>query len=266
MAVVAAVGSVGLAGCGGAPTDDLVTESKAAVTSTNGLFANGLFANGLFANGLFANGLFANGLFANGLFANGLFANGLIVKGLADPAAEQLMEYVVSCALPTGDSVTYAQKGVKYSFDGWIGVAPQWKSNGCDGSCQRWVSACVLARVNKLGVHRPISMRGDNPALAIVPNELAQYPSREATYYGNLFQEGQPRFACLPPQATEIPRVCGDSLTDCAVTVAGACQQICDDQGPFGAYDDCDAARAPAKGRDRRPVDNYAETITVFLP
>jgi GLTT repeat (6 copies) len=264
LVAVAMAGTASTLGCGEAPTED-VAQAGGALTSANGLFANGLFANGLFANGLFANGLFANGLFANGLFANGLFANGLVVNGLADPTAEKVMEYVVSCALPTGDSVTYSQKDVTYTFGGWIGVAPEWKTKTCDVSCQHWVSACVLSRLNYLGMHRPISIRGDNKALAIAPTELAQYTHREATYYGNLFVTGQPRFACLPPKATEITRVCGDSLTDCAVDVVGACEDFCDDHGAFGTYNDCNAARTSSKGRAKHAPD-YAETVTVFLP
>ncbi|HVU52271.1 MAG TPA: HYR domain-containing protein [Polyangia bacterium] len=74
----------------------------------------------------------------------------------------------------------------------------------CDESCQRWVSACVLARTNAYGVHVPISMRapagppaGASPgkmlqlaavqaALVVGPDEAA-FQEREGAYYGNLF-------------------------------------------------------------------------------
>jgi hypothetical protein len=239
-------------GCGVPPTEDLV-ESQAAIMTENGLAANGLAANGLAANGLAANGLAANGLAANGLAAN----------GLADPAAHKFMEYVVSCALPADRSVTFKQGGISYVFAGGIGVAPEWETKRCEGSCQRWVSACVLARLNKLGVHRPISIRGANDALAMTPHELQDYPIREATYYGNLFQTEQPRYACLADGLTQDLRVCGDSLVGCAVTFPGKCEKVCKRPGPFGTFVDC-----ASKDSSHRDDDgtSYAETITVFLP
>jgi hypothetical protein len=77
----------------------------------------------------------------------------------------------------------------------------------CDESCQRWVSACLLARTNAYGVHVQISIRApaDPPpnatpgrqlqfaavraALAPDPtsSELADYTNREGAYYGNIF-------------------------------------------------------------------------------
>ena len=227
-------------GCGGTQADD-IAETHNALLAENGLAANGLAANGLAANGLAANGLAAN--------------------GLADPMAQKFMEYVVSCALPTGRSVTFTQAGVSYTFAGWLGVAPEWEGQRCDGSCQRWVSACVLARLNKLGVHRQISIRGANPALAITPHELVDFPVREATYYGNLFQPDQARYACLPPGATQIQRVCGDSLVGCAVGVPGECRRVCERSGAYQTYRDC--GTQPVGGHD--DGYSYAETVTVFL-
>ena len=265
----AVVGSVSISlfgaasGCGGPQAEDL-TEARSALVSENGLAANGLAANGLAANGLAANGLAANGLAANGLAANGLAANGLAANGLADPMAHKFMEYVVSCALPTGHSVTINDSGTSYTFDGWIGVAPEWETQSCNGSCQRWVSACVLARLNKLGVHRQISIRGANSALAVAPHELQDFPVREATYYGNLFQPQQARYACLPPGATEIERVCGDSLVGCAVSVPGECPDVCQSAGMFRTYRDCANHDVGGRGHDDGK-DIYAETVTVFL-
>jgi len=71
----------------------------------------------------------------------------------------------------------------------------------CDETCQRWVSACVLARTNAYGVHVELSMRApaDAPqaikdALAVSDlerngNDAGQPPFnlREGAYYGNIF-------------------------------------------------------------------------------
>jgi hypothetical protein len=241
-------------GCGAPPVEGLA-ETEGAVLTENGLAANGLAANGLAANGLAANGLAANGLAANGLAAN----------GLADPAAHKFMEYVVSCALPADRSVTFVQAGVSYSFAGGIGVAPEWETKTCDGSCQRWVSACVLARLNKLGVHRQISIRGANDALGMTPHEMQDFPVREATYYGNLFQPDQPRYACLARGVTQDLRVCGDSLVGCAVTFPGDCENVCQRPGRFGTFVDCASHELSPRDNSRRDDGIYAETITVFL-
>ena len=65
-------------------------------------------------------------------------------------------------ALPAGQSLTAG--GV--TFEGVTGVAPGWGVDGarCDGTCQQWVSACVISRINFLGVHVELSQRGDSAA------------------------------------------------------------------------------------------------------
>src|SRR4051794_10263565 len=190
---VVVVGGVGV-GCSGGPAR--VSVFHTALETENGLSANGLSANGLSANGLSANGRSANGLSANGLSANGLSANGLSANGLtasgwlgngstalADPTARQFLKYVVSFALNDQQSLSFKADGATYTFPGEMGLAPQWgfPHGSCDGSCQRWVSACVLARVDAAGVHRMISIRGLNPALRPSWTELIQYTRREAT-------------------------------------------------------------------------------------
>jgi alpha-tubulin suppressor-like RCC1 family protein len=70
----------------------------------------------------------------------------------------------------------------------------------CDESCQRWVSACVLARTNAYGVHVEISMRAPHNAPDAIKNALATsenvngnketdvFWQREGAYYGNIFE------------------------------------------------------------------------------
>jgi hypothetical protein len=84
-----------------------------------------------------------------------------------------------------------------------------WGSGTCDESCQRWISACVLARTNAYGVHVRISLRApaDAPqaikdALAVTDLErngadagtdaggdagIEPFSLREGAYYGNIF-------------------------------------------------------------------------------
>jgi hypothetical protein len=252
---LAAAALAAVVGCGESGDDAETIES--AVTTENSLAANSLAANSLAANSLAA-----NSLAANSLAANSLAANALVASALRDPLARQLLKYVVSCALDEDDDVSIRIDGKRYDFPGELGLAPEWgRAHGsCDGECQRWVSACVLARVDAAGKKRIISLRGDTPALRPDGNELRRFTDREATYYGNLFVHDRPLFACLSPDKTEDPRVCGDSLADCPMTVVGACDDACRDVGSYGDFGDCSD-----RGRARRGTI-YHEAITVFLP
>jgi hypothetical protein len=251
---LAAFAALGTVGCGGEGDDDAET-IQAAITVENALTANALTANALTANALTANALTANALTANALTANALTAN-----GLRDPLAREFLKYVVSCALDEDDSVSFKIDGKRYEFRGALGLAPEWGRSHCDGDCQRWVSACVLARVDAAGVKRMLSIRGDNRALRPDDHELRRYSDREATYFGNLFVRNQPRYMCLSPGKTDNERVCGDSLDDCPMTVVGSCDDACGDEGRYGSFADCSD-----RGRARHGTV-YHESITVFLP
>src|SRR5580658_712005 len=61
--------------------------------------------------------------------------------------------------------------------DGGVGSA-----GTCDETCQRWVSACVLARTNAYGVHVEISMRAPADAPQAIKDALATTSGEVATY------------------------------------------------------------------------------------
>jgi hypothetical protein len=222
---------------------------------------NGLTMNGLTMNGLTMNGLTMNGLTMNGLTMNGLTMNGL-AAAMADPQAQLFLKYLVSCALGPQQSLTVTAGGTTHTFPGQLGLAPQWGSDhgSCDGSCQRWVSACLLARIDAAGIDREISVRGPNPMLFPTAQEISQYTQREATYFGNLFVSGQPRFLCLAPGQKQDQRVCGDSLADCPMTVVGSCAQDCAVKA--GALGDAFCSDSGRFGAGQ----TYFESVTVFLP
>jgi hypothetical protein len=243
--------------CGGEAPVASVDQTSSALTTENALTANALTANALTANALTANALTANALTANALTANALTAN-----GLKDPLSRKLMHYVVSCALPADQTLSMSIDGTKYTFDGGLGLAPEWGRPGgrCDQSCQRWVSACVLGRVDYLGVEEIISERGANLALMPTRDEMHDYTGQEATYYGNIFVAGQPMYVCLAPGKKQIPRVCGPSLDNCPMEVVGSCAQACQHVNFLGGgFMDCSST-----GSARKP-EIYRESITVFL-
>jgi hypothetical protein len=130
------------------------------------------------------------------------------------------------------------------------------------------VSACVLSRVDYLGAARQISLRGDKPGLNTTPAERHEFNSREATYYGNIFSIPQRFYACVSPDKTEIPRVCGPSIDTCGIDVVGSCDDVCGRPRADGSFPNCrapDADHDGDRGCDHGRGETYHASITVFL-
>ncbi len=193
---------------------------------------------------------------------------------MEDPAAREVLKYIVSCALPEGAHIDVDVAGVTYGFDGEIGLAPQWGlPNGhCGPLCRSWVSGCVMSRVDYAGLPVLISIRGNHHALGSTPAERAAYPSREATYFGDIFAWPQRLFACLSPGQTQIPRVCGPSIDDCVMDVIGECDDVCGKPRPDGSFPKCRAPWQDDEGDDDGPHHHHHQgqpnigSVTVFLP
>jgi len=301
----------------------------------NGVWANGVWANGVWANGVWANGVWANGVWANGVWANGVWANGLTgdaaVPGDAlrsNPYLRQLLQYVYSCAMPPATYDTFLDPnngaltcsptapcafGYECSADnkcvvplrGAIGIgintdATSWGESGtCDESCQRWVSACVLARTNAYGVHVEISMRAPavappgheqqfariRQALATSPAEVADFALREGAFYGNIFAstpvdpppaadysgpatgpvaQTPSLFACAGP-GSNIPeitkRFCSSQGDQVVIKVPGMCVPgTCTEQDT-----DATGAIGDCYTATGGAGDHYSEVVTVYL-
>ena len=100
-------------------------------------------------------------------------------------------------------------------------VRPGAQTGTCDESCQRWVSACVLARTNAYGVHVQISMRAPavaplrsraavreiQAALSTSPTEVTDFSYREGAYYGNIFATTPVDPTTALPATTRAPTV-----------------------------------------------------------
>jgi hypothetical protein len=228
---------------------------------------NALTDNALTDNALTDNALTDNALTDNALTDNALTDNALTDNALTDPNARELFKYIVSCALPESAHVNVTVEGVTYTFDGELGLAPEWgKEHGsCDDECRSWVSACVISRLDYLGEAVKISVRGKNPALKSTHDERADYSHIEATYYGNIFSEDQKIFACLPPGKTDIPRVCGPDLQSCVVKVQGNCEDLCGKRRSDGSYPDCREAGTVDHHGKARAGKKHVGSVTVFL-
>jgi hypothetical protein len=212
-----------------------------------------------------------NGLTANGLTANGLTANGLMAATLSDDAMSRMfLQYTVSCALPAGRTILLELPSGEYSFQGQLNLAPEWgtETGSCNASCRAWVSACVLARVNYLGVSVPISMRGTHPALGTATEaEMTAYPLPEAAYYGDIFSAAQKRFACKAPGSTLISRVCGGdgvSTTGCIMNVVGDCDQACAAPTADGAFPNCHSAIHDTSDVYPNGTEAFPATVTIY--
>ena len=189
---------------GGIKSDSIVDEGDEVfedeVTFRGATTFNGLsIGNGL----LFSNGLqLSNGLsLKRGLADQGLnLSYGLATEnGLSSqfgytqmPEGRTLIKYMVECALPQGDSVVKAGT----TYNGMIGLAPQWKNGGCDKGCQEWVSACLLARTNEFGAHVNIDMRAEHESIGIDPGN-PEFNQQEGAFFGNLFSNPPVSHACM---------------------------------------------------------------------
>jgi hypothetical protein len=165
-------------GCGEIP------DGTAGVDQGELLSANGLsMINGLsMVNGLdMGNGLNSTQALSSD---QGLSSS----KGMMTSSyGRSTVAYLVRCALPLGRRIVkHDQNGSRYTFWGALGLTPEWENNSCGDTCQRWITACMLAHVNTAGVHVPIWLVGQNPAVGW--GQTPVFPNQEGTFFGNIFQ------------------------------------------------------------------------------
>jgi hypothetical protein len=266
-----------IVGCG--PHDRPIEEkatSRAALVTHNGFTENGLSTNGFTENGFTENGFTENGFTENGFTENGMSSLEIMAN---DPNAIEFAQYAYSCAMPPGKHVSLTINGTAYDFDGQLGLAPEWETGPCGDSCKRWVSACLLARVNKYGEHVKLSLRapraqfladGDTDSynrtqfLELVTDadpaldESTLYPLREGSYFGNVFDvqpagdgtlvQAPKYFACSGP-GSSIPqltnRFCSGQGDDCVIFT-----------GSEATWSDCLTGPHACDGIDELPSDN----------
>ena len=162
------------------------------------------------------------------------------------PKKSQLLEYLVSCALPQGVELKTDTGDGAQRFSGSLGLAPNWLNRGLTTSEQPWVSACILARTNLFGKRIEISMRALDPAPAglLAPKkEWEEFIIHEGAFFGNIFASKPRAFACLgktTPRQSVDPvlqkRVCaqpsgsllpsGEKATRCGFAYVGSCKEL----------------------------------------
>lgn len=162
--------------------------------------------------------------------SEGLGTDGWLGDG--DPAGEDVIRYLVECALDEGQSVTVTTGGdddddeVSMTFDGLLGLAPGWETGPCGEDCQQWVSACLLARTNGTGAQVTVFVQGDHPSLGFGNDPT--HPHHEATFFGNLFTEPEDVHACR-----------GTPMGSFSAAVQGRTCSLDSGECGFEVYDDC---------------------------
>jgi len=211
--------------------------------------------NGLSANGLSANGLSANGLSANGLSANGLGTTSFQSWFGSNPSlSDEVMTYVVRCALAAGSSLSYTYSGKSYTWSGALGLATAWGSGSPATTAEKQVvTACLAAHVNKFGRAVSIAVEGwgaNGVQIPVQSGELTTYSFREGAFFGNVYGSTAYLYSCMdhadPSSSQSSVRACAFDASDngtspCGdILQVGSCSSYCTGYGASnGAYASC---------------------------
>jgi hypothetical protein len=257
---------------------------------------NRLASNRLASNRLASNRLASNRLASNALSSTRLDANLATAEILSTPDGRDVYSYIISCALPEGTTIqanvpgaentappdtNYTCSNEVCSFSGALGLADYWVKRRLDPQGQRWITACLLARVNANNIAEAISLRGLAPQLSASGDELVLYGAQEGAFYGNLFTDGDDIDwnACRGADAQVAwnqardctqPDPLHPGLTMCGFKDGGECTDYTpefpspyacrtSDEGIFG---DCHTAAGDGRWPGLRP---YREVITTYV-
>jgi hypothetical protein len=276
MLLAAVLSLVGLVGCGPIEPGERGEPEGLRQQSQDQVSNNGLAYNGLAYNGLAYNGLAYNGLAYNGLAYNGLSNPDFAAWFQGDRSlADQVMTYVVRCAMSPNQRLTYtdATTGQSYTWMGSLGLAPGWASGApANTREQQLITACLAAHVNLYLQHVPFSVRGRGADMNAIPTgttELAEFSQKEACFFGNLFTGegiyvGSDRGTVDPRESTS--RACSlwpgpnSSQSNCPTMIhVGSCSANCTLEPMGGYYRTCTrdgVSYVPLTTR-LRPVDIF---------
>jgi hypothetical protein len=262
---------------------------------------NKLAANKLAANKLAANKLAANKLGAYALSSTKIEANLAAAEILATADGRDVYAYLVSCALPGNVSIEAAVPGAEdayctngtCTFPGGLGLADYWVDHKLNPQGQRWVTACVLARVNLYEQAEAISLRGPHDNLVPALNEFESFTLEEGAFFGNVFSDGTEIDwnACRGRDKVQAGRGTGTggslgmrdcswpdpanpAKTLCGFNYAGDCGSFTSSPEPYACrnfeppglnqhgYDGCHVAPGDGRWPGLKP---YREVITTYV-
>jgi hypothetical protein len=267
---------------------DAPTISTVERIGTNRIGTNRIGTNRIGTNRIAAARLAERRLSTRRLQTNMTAAGGL----LSTEGGREVFSAIVSCALPD-DTTLVAKVGTsEFEFTGEMNLAPQWLLLPLDPSGERWVSACIFAKVNARDVALPISFRGPHPELAVSPDESVTWAVEEGAFFGNMFGplnqpiqwfacrgEGQAagEFGGLVERDCTEPDPAQPGFTQCGFRFAGDCGAFDDDR--FHRYDERGACESFSERgtfyrschtspiqRFPRPGDReFSEVITIYV-
>jgi hypothetical protein len=117
---------------------------------------------------------------------------------MGSSSGRKTVSYLVKCALPAGRRIIKKdQYGASHTFYGGVGVAPAWETGACTDSCQRWISACMLAHINTTGTSLPIWVVADPAKQSHIGwARSSTYPNQEGSFFGNIFTSPPRAYYC----------------------------------------------------------------------
>ena len=162
-------------------------------TRTQGVLEDNKIAlNKIALNKIALNKIALNKIALNKIALNGLLQLNEESAGdlLSTEDGREVLSYVIGCAIPSDVTLTGEHEGVTYEFPGDIGLASRWVTHALDEGEQRWVSACLISRVNLFGISVSISIRGPHASLKVSEGEARDYAAEEGAFFGNVFTPG----------------------------------------------------------------------------
>lgn len=162
----------------------------------------------------------------------------------------EVLRSAVECALTQDQSVTDPVTSEVYT--GWWGLSPSWLGGALDLDGRRYVTACMVQRLNYYGTHVPILLEGPHSAITTNTTYGPDYPLAESTVYGDLFSSSVPLLGILPafnvyvcwesllPQSCGLlglpllfeKRICDDAPL-CGLMTVGPCALNCAQNGDY---------------------------------
>ena len=182
--------SISLSACAAQPPSSTEVDGR----PQSGIGWNGIGWNGIGWNGTGFDNLSVTPDWGLGAWVNDPTGGPAGRQGRLDGLA-----YWASCACPAGTVLTWQGANPYASppttethyFHGGFGLGANWctGTNPVSHTEFEAVSACLFSRVNTLGLHNALSIRGFETSLALIDNEKLFMAYPEAQYWGNIWNE-----------------------------------------------------------------------------
>lgn len=162
------------------------------------------------------------------------------------PACRHVIKDILECALGDDQSARDSEAGENYV--GRVGLATEWENRALTDQERRWISGCMVQRLNYFGISVPILLEGNQDPIAIDEELRQDYPFAESTAWGDIFTPGLSEFAwvCTEKDVWSLcgrdrgepwidTRVC-DGVQNCGINFVGKCGDVCV-EGANGYWD-----------------------------